>query len=529
MPRKIIALSAWVMLLVCASLSQANGQAYRQPLGVYAHVVIEDLIKGYQGPQPVHIYLRHLYAQVLADPAISGLTVGQHWDHIQLSENGYDWSYLDDAFAVAIAANKSVQLLITPGFNSPAWLAHKIPRCDGLFPGSDPAPTSENGPSDCGTVQFVDFPEDQRSDKIDGHYVLPLPWNQVYQTAWWDFLMHLSATYNDNPAFISIAMAEPVGGSTEFILPTSERGDGTGHGKAMHPPLGPLADPTWAALIQHSFPNISDYQSTDQVFIDQWEQTIDAYERIFAGVTLFLSPDSGSDLPKFEWNATLPMHSDNTLFAQDCSQAINSPLPYVDTNYRSCEAKTEILSYFVTVDGPNAKATQVGGMTATSPTCTGDIGLPGVKLLTSLPASSPFVGGAEFDKPVSGSRADRQEVGCPPIPGPLCTVGPVQPAPNCAVTPEEAAFYVLANFFYGTPAAADWLEKPGTAPIQYVEVDVEDVQYAEMTACPTLPGTVPGNPSLQDLLNRASHDLFEMAGQTRPLPPPTCPRPPAQR
>ncbi len=30
----------------------------------------------------------------------------------------------------------------------------------------------------------------------------------------------------------------------------------------------------------------------DQVFIDQWEQTIAMYENIFAGVTLCLSPDA---------------------------------------------------------------------------------------------------------------------------------------------------------------------------------------------------------------------------------------------
>jgi hypothetical protein len=536
--RKIVASNAWlVTLLVCASLSHADGQAYRQPLGVYAKVDIEDLIKGYQGSQPVHVYLRHLYGLALADPAISGLTVGRHWDNIQLSdsrcifshscapgsEEGYDWSYLDDAFEEANSVHKSVQLIITPGFDSPPWLVHKIPPCDGLFPGSAPAPTSENAPSDCGTVRFTDFPEDQRSDKIDGHYVLPLPWNQAYQTAWWDFLTHLDARYKDNPAFISIAMAEPVGGSTEFILPTSERGDGTGHGKAMHPPLGPLADPTWAALIQHSFPNISDYQSTDQVFIDQWEQTIDAYEMIFAGVTLFLSPDSGSDLPWFKWNATLPMHPDNTLFAQDCSQAINSPLPYVDTDYRSCEAKTEILSYFVTVDGPNAKATQVGGMTATSATCTGDIALPGVKLLTSL--SPPFLGGAEFDHPVSGTKTQRQEVGCPPLPGPICTVSPVKQAPNCDVTPEEAAYYVLANFFYGTPVAAYYGGKPGTAPMEYLEVAIEDVRYAQQNLCPPKSSKTLGKTSLEDLLNRTSHDLFEMAGQPKLLPAPTCLQP----
>ena len=33
----------------------------------------------------------------------------------------------------------------------------------------------------------------------------------------------------------------------------------------------------------------------------------------------------------------------------------------------SCEAKTEILSYFVAVTGPNEKATRVGGMTALTP------------------------------------------------------------------------------------------------------------------------------------------------------------------
>ncbi|MFZ1134107.1 MAG: hypothetical protein WAN69_04125 [Candidatus Korobacteraceae bacterium] len=515
MSRKTIAFHAcWVLFLLFASLSQAVAQANRQPLGVYAHVSIEDLLNA--SPPPSHADLRRLYAQVLADPAIAGLAVGRHWDNIQLSDpacivtqscapgtvDGYDWSYVDDAFVEATADGKSVQLIITPGFDLPPWLAAKIPPCDGLF-----TVGIVIVPPDCGTVQFQHFPEDQRSDQINGHFVLPLPWNPIYQTAWWDFLGHLSARYNSNPTFISIAIAEPVGGSTEFVLPTSDNNDGKGNGNSSQDPSGTPADNTWAALIAFSFPNATyDYQNSDQVLIDQWKQTIDEYETIFSGVTLFLSPDAGADYPKFAWNTTLPFHLDNTLFAIDCSKAIMLKLD----DYRSCEAKTDVLSYFVTVDGPNAKATQVGGMTASSSTSTGDIGVPGVKVLTSL--SPPLLGGAEFDHPVSGSTTLRQEVGCPPVLG-----------PNCMLSPEEAAYYVLADFFDSTPYAKYYGATKGTATIQYLEVDIQDVQYAEKYPCAPVPNPLVVQPSLQDLLNRASHDLFAMAGQTTTLPPPTCP------
>ena len=526
MSRKIIAFHAcWVLLLVCTSLPQAVAQANRQPLGVYAHVVIEDLLKQCSGPPPAaHRCLRNVYARALADPAMAGLTLGAHWDHIQLSDpacivtqtcapgtvDGYDWSYVDDAFLEATSAHKSVQVIITPGFDFPPWLAAKIPPCDGLF-----TVGIVIVPPDCGTVQFQNFPEDQRSDQINGHFVLPLPWNSLYQTAWSDFLRHLSARYNANPTFISIAIAEPVGGSAEFILPTSDNNDGKGNGNSSQDPSGTPADRTWATLIAFSFPNATyDYQNSDQVFIDQWRQTIDEYEKIFSGVTLFLGPDAGGDFPEFRWNSTKPFHSDNTLFAEDCSQAIIPPpppmLPLGD--YRSCEAKTDILSYFVAEVGlnPNVKATQVGGMTASSATATGNIGVPGVKLLTSL--SPPLLGGAEFDKAVSGSVSDRQFVGCPPNLGPGCTL-----------TIEEAAYYVLANFFNGTPVATYYGGALGSAPMQYLEVDLQDVQYAQAHPCPTLPSRVPGTPSLQDLWNRARHDILEMAGQTTTLPPPTCP------
>jgi len=174
------------------------------------------------------------------------------------------------------------------------------------------------------------------------------------------------------------------------------------------------------------------------------KQTIDAYEQIFSGVTLFLSPDSGSDMPE------LPaVIHDMTLFNADCS---TSSLP------QSCGAKTEVLSYFLSANGPNAKATQDGGMTASRSLKTGDIGIAGVKVLTAMDPTS-FLGGAEFDFAVSDQTTLQQE-GCPNYPT-LCGLF------GYPFTPEEAAYNVLTVFFNGTNAATHYGGTQGPAPIQY--------------------------------------------------------------
>jgi hypothetical protein len=352
-------------------------------------------------------YLQSLYASLLADPAISGLTIGALWAKLQpsagTSASSFDWSDLDDAFDAATAAHKPVQLIITPGADMPTWLVNQIPPCDPLF-------TTGTEPANCGTVTFVGYPEVQRAVQT----VFPLPWNTVYQAAWDAFLMQLNARYGSNPLFVAIAISGPVGASDEMIFPTSVN-------TTVAQPSGLAADATWAALIQHSFPSNSAYQNTDQVFIDAWKQAIDAYESIFSGVTLFIGADSGNDFPNF--SQTVTRHADNTLFAVDCS---NSP----KTEIMSCEAKTEILSYFVTVTGLNGKGTQVGGMTASSAATIGNIGVQGVKVLTGLtPAPSPpFIwrGGIRFSSfrviPPGRrlSRSQRQ------LPGPIGCGGRLQ-------------------------------------------------------------------------------------------------------
>ena len=151
---------------------------------------------------------------------MSGIALGEHWDHIQLPvasypyepHDGYDWSFLKDVFTVADHVKKPVQLLITPGVDSPPALLDAIPSCNALFKsGGPPLPTH------CGTVVFPNEPEAIHSDGD----VLPLPWNARYNNAWHAFLRRLNGRYERNREFSSIAIAGPVDGSPEMILPTA--------------------------------------------------------------------------------------------------------------------------------------------------------------------------------------------------------------------------------------------------------------------------------------------------------------------
>src|SRR5580704_5266286 len=125
--------ASWILAWLCASLSWAQSAAnIRAPLGVYVKVDVQDAINGYNGPaSQLHSYLQSLYASLLADPAISGLTIGAEWAKLQpsagTSSSSFDWADLDDAFDAATAAHKPVQLFITPGTDMPTWLVNEIP------------------------------------------------------------------------------------------------------------------------------------------------------------------------------------------------------------------------------------------------------------------------------------------------------------------------------------------------------------------------------------------------------------------
>ena len=126
----------------------------------------------------------------------------------------------------------------------------------------------------------------------------------------------------------------------------------------------------WQKLIENRFPDNAAFKAhPDQVFIDHWTEMIEAYEQIFNGVTLIVTPDIGDDLPAL--GTLLPQDQADPIWNADC--AWNQTV--------SCQAKARILSDFAAARGPDEKVTDVGGMTASSSLTPGDIGVPGVKEL----------------------------------------------------------------------------------------------------------------------------------------------------
>ncbi|HUH98626.1 MAG TPA: hypothetical protein VLZ89_14775 [Anaerolineales bacterium] len=468
----------------------------RRPLGVYAHLDISDFIEAQQKPKhsltPAQLtgQLDSLYEGLLANPAISGLAIGVHWVLVNpdppTSPNAYDWGYLDDAFNQVTMWNaqnparppKTLQLIVDAGFDSPPWLLNQIPSCDGLFasPPQDPA-------ANCGKATFTGYAERAEGD------VFPLPWNPTYKAAWQVFLTALAARYGSNPAFVSIAVGGPTAASTEMILPS----DGYAANPQTQFGAGISPDDMWLKLLAFAYPNQPNYQNSDQAFIDEWGNAIDLYGKIFSGITLVVSPDTGG-FPDYGANFTIP-----SAFTAYC------PSPDMD-----CAAKAMILSHFTdpAAGGANAKSTQTGGMRAYLKPGE-NFGVAGVKRLSAMTASLPpaaqILGGEQYDHPFS---SDAQEEGCATR---KCTD---------PITPEQAEYNVLRVFFDGTPAAAAFGGTPGSASLNYLQDNYEDIQYATAHAnAPVQIVQADGSTmttTAQELLNLAGQSLLQIAerGQT---------------
>jgi hypothetical protein len=128
----------------------------------------------------------------LSNPFISGVAVQMNWRDIEPAQGKPDWSNLDTLFATAQSSGKWVQLLIFPGFFSPAWALEGV-QTDRF--------AIQYGPGK-GTIAN-----------------LPMPWDKVYLRRWFNFLKLLSGRYGTSPAFRMIAADGPTSVSAEMTLP----------------------------------------------------------------------------------------------------------------------------------------------------------------------------------------------------------------------------------------------------------------------------------------------------------------------
>src|ERR1700722_10753402 len=100
----------------------------RKPRGIYAVVALDET----PGAAPPDL------PALLGNPAVSGLTVRVFWSTLQPAKDRYDWSKLEEAFAAASSKNKTVQLIILPGFGTPRWVMDELPTCDPYLSSTGP-------------------------------------------------------------------------------------------------------------------------------------------------------------------------------------------------------------------------------------------------------------------------------------------------------------------------------------------------------------------------------------------------------
>lgn len=128
----------------------------------------------------------------LKNPCISGVALQIHWADLEPAPRQPNFSKLDQLFAAAESSHKWVQLLIFPGFFSPAW------ALDGVK-----------------TETFAIQYGPGRGTEMQ----LPMPWNKLYLERWLAFLKMLGERYGKEPAFRVIAAAGPTSVSVEMTLP----------------------------------------------------------------------------------------------------------------------------------------------------------------------------------------------------------------------------------------------------------------------------------------------------------------------
>ncbi len=99
------------------------------------------------------------------------------------------------------------------------------------------------------------------------------------------------------------------------------------------------------------------------------------------------------------------------------------------------------------------------------------------------------------------------------------------------LTPEEAAYNALGDFFFGTIAAGHYGEQPPAppyaSPMHFLDMDYRDIGYAASHPCPCTCSKVIACASMQDLITLASHDLSATARKSQLGPPlsPSCTKP----
>jgi hypothetical protein len=128
------------------------------------------------------------------NPNIAGLTFRTSWADIEPTEGNFVWEKLDTVFNNAETNGKWVELVLIPGFGTPAWALQGVQTA---------------------TFSVIYGPGQGQ------HLLLPLPWDQTYLSRWFAFLQAVSDRYQNRSSFLKIAADGPTSVTAEMSLPNA--------------------------------------------------------------------------------------------------------------------------------------------------------------------------------------------------------------------------------------------------------------------------------------------------------------------
>jgi hypothetical protein len=508
-----------VSVALCAACSgRAQTAPVRQPFGIYARFVPNGCISEYPRlGSNTDECISNSIADLCSNMAISGIAAFVQWDQISQTVGSTnspmgtnEWNVLDDIFGAVEQYNlsnptnppKTIQLGIIPGFDTPQWVLNNVSNCDPMFLTNGVVDTNAV-PTNCGCATFL---SGEGPNVVYKSKLLPLPWNPFYTNAYATFIQCVAQRYGNNPLLVSVAVAGPTSDSTEMILPNQKN--------------NPANYWKWNPLFSLTFP--TNYQNSDQAFIEAWERAIDIYGQAFSNLTLAVT--TGDGLPNFTNSEGMP-YTNYTI-----PPGFEWPPGPVNLKDRAvimdAAAETTVLAYFLDPrhGGNNAKAVQENGMTAMEITSSNILGGGGlnsynVKWLAASSASgsaalpgttnviSRVLGGLQFDTSFS---MDPQFEGCNMTGG--CTN-----AGDPIISPEQAFYNALQVYFDGSSVGASYgtNDSSGTLPLNYVQIYSSDIIYANTNTTRTNIvdgfGNTVSNMTAQIEFNNASNQIFQIA------------------
>jgi hypothetical protein len=397
----------------------------RVPIGIYAYVVVEEVLNGLQqgyarndvcatlSTTDPDACFKQLYFALVNNAAVSGLALEVNWSTLNpnqptaaispppldcthprsTADPAYDWTSVDAAFCAVESWNQanpglepeSVQLMITPGFGTPVWAFLQLPQsCDSLFASSPSSPGK--------ACNYATFYNDE------GHLYqpkewqpLPLPWDPTYQSLYATFLQAVNARYGSLSTLVSIAVDGPSGTTYEMILPYDTPSSAMPSGATPMPQLDMWGQILYDqnSVLQTLYPkDTNSFVNSDEAVIKSWNAAIDTFNATFSNITLVLNYGGllAFTSPTMTLNETL------------MSDAICPVKPGFKPD-TSCVTNARIFDHFAqpcTGTGCNALASQFSGVSADQPYAK-FLNLDAVKSLsTSSPNGGQIFGGGQF-------------------------------------------------------------------------------------------------------------------------------------